>query len=192
MEKQLVLASSSVFRKALLERLRIPFVCASPEIDESAEPNETPEALAMRLSAEKAKALAATFPNALIIGSDQVATANGKVYGKPKDFESAVLQLKELSNNAVSFLSGLALFNTQNGNLQIACVPTRVQFRKLTESEIRHYLKSEPDAVFCAGSAKSESLGITLLKSIESGDPTALVGLPLIALCQMLRQENAL
>ncbi len=192
MEKKLVLASSSVFRKALLERLNIPFVCASPNIDESPNENESPENLAQRLSIEKAKALAKDFPNALIIGSDQVATANGKIYGKPKTLENGVLQLKELSGKSVDFLSALTLLNAKTGNVQSQCVLTRVQFRQLTESEIRQYLNQEPDALNCAGSAKSESLGIALLEKIQSNDPTALVGLPLIALCQMLRQENAL
>lgn len=192
MEKKLVLASSSVFRKALLERLNIPFVCASPNMDESPKENESPENLAKRLSIEKAKALAKDFPNALIIGSDQVATANGKIYGKPKTLENGVLQLKELSGKSVDFLSALALLNAKTGNVQSQCILTRVQFRQLTESEIRQYLNQEPDAINCAGSAKSESLGIALLEKIQSNDPTALVGLPLIALCQMLRQENAL
>ena len=192
MEKKIVLASSSVFRQALLERLKIPFVCESPAIDESPQKNESPENLAKRLSFEKAKALSLKYPNALIIGSDQVATVNDKIYGKPKTLDAAVLQLKELSNKTVDFLSGLALLNSKTKKAQIECIQTRVVFRQLTQKEIEHYLKCEPDAIFCAGAAKSEALGIALLEKIQSDDPTALIGLPLIALCQMLRKEKVL
>ena len=190
--ENLILASSSPFRRELLARLKIPFHCDAPEIDETRHAGEPPDSLALRLAEEKSRALAQKYPNALIIGSDQVATANGKIYGKPKTLENAVLQLQELSGATAHFLTALALFNTQSKNLQSQVVATHVQFRKLTESEIQKYLENEPDAVLCAGAAKSESLGITLLESISSPDPTALIGLPLIALCQMLRTEKVL
>ncbi len=188
----LVLASSSPFRKSLLERLKIPFVAESPQIDETRKKGESPEDLAKRLSIEKAKALKEKYPKALIIGSDQVATLNGKIYGKPGNKEAAFLQLQELSGNTVEFLSGVALLNTHTQHLQVDCVVTKVLFRVLDESTIQNYLTQEPESLLCAGAAKSEGLGITLLEKIESNDPTALIGLPLIALCQMLRNEKIL
>lgn len=185
----LVLASTSPYRRELLARLGLPFVVANPQTDESPLPGETPEALALRLSAAKARAVADTYPDALIIGSDQVATVDGKIYGKPGDHQRAVAQLRELSGKTVNFFTGLCLYNSRSGRSQVQGVPTLVSFRQLDDLEIENYLRREP-AYNCAGSAKSEGLGIALLSSLQGDDPNALVGLPLIALCDMLREEG--
>lgn len=186
---KLILASTSVFRRELLARLGLPFEVANPQTDEAPLPGEAPEALALRLSEAKARAVADQHPDALIIGSDQVAVAHGKVYGKPGNHERAVAQLKALSGQTVNFFTGLCLFNSRTGNTQIRGVPTLVSFRPLEDDEIENYLRRE-DAYQCAGSAKSEGLGIALLSSMQGDDPNALVGLPLIALCDMLRAEG--
>lgn len=185
----LVLASTSPYRRELLARLGLPFVVANPQTDESPLPGETPEALALRLSEAKARAVADTYPDALIIGSDQVATVNGKIYGKPGDHQRAVAQLRELSGKTVNFFTGLCLYSSRSGRSQVRGVPTLVSFRQLADQEIENYLQREP-AYNCAGSAKSEGLGIALLSSLQGDDPNALVGLPLIALCDMLREEG--
>lgn len=182
----LVLASSSRYRKALLERLKIPFICASPDIDETAKPGETPENLVRRLSASKAQALASQYPNALIIGSDQVASHNNILLTKPGNFEMAFKQLKAQSGNRVTFLTGIALLNSSNGQVDVDVVATEVAFRPLSDQEISDYLRQD-QPYDCAGSFKSEGLGITLFKGIYSNDPSALVGLPLIRLAEMLR-----
>jgi septum formation protein len=148
-----------------------------------------PENLALRLSEVKARAVAAAYPEALIIGSDQVATVDGKIYGKPGNHERAVIQLRELSGKTVNFFTGLCLLNAQNGQAEVRGVPTLVKFRELSDSEIENYLRREP-AYNCAGSAKSEGLGIALLSSMQGDDPNALVGLPLIALCDLLRNQG--
>ncbi len=185
----LVLASTSPYRRELLARLGLPFVVANPQTDESPLPGETPEALALRLSEAKARAVADTYPDALIIGSDQVATVDGKIYGKPGDHQRAVAQLRELSGKTVNFFTGLCLYSSRSGRSQVRGVPTLVSFRQLANQEIENYLQREP-AYNCAGSAKSEGLGIALLSSLQGDDPNALVGLPLIALCDMLREEG--
>ena len=185
----LVLASTSPYRRELLSRLGLPFSVASPDTDESPRPGEAAEALALRLAEAKARAVAPAYPQALIIGSDQVAIANGKIYGKPGTHERAVAQLQELSGQSVNFYTALCLYDSRNGSRQICGVPTQVKFRSLSNSEIEHYLAREP-AYNCAGSAKSEGLGIALLDSLSGDDPNALVGLPLIALCAMLRQAG--
>lgn len=185
----LVLASTSPYRRELLARLGLPFAVANPQTDESPLPGESPEALALRLSAAKARAVADTYPDALIIGSDQVATVDGKIYGKPGDHQRAVAQLRELSGKTVNFFTGLCLYNSRSGRSQVQGVPTLVSFRQLGDLEIENYLRREP-AYNCAGSAKSEGLGIALLSSLQGDDPNALVGLPLIALCDMLREEG--
>lgn len=185
----LVLASTSPFRRELLNRLGLPFTVCNPATDESPLANETPEALALRLAEAKARAGAVQHPNALIIGSDQVAVANGKIYGKPGNHEKAVAQLQELSGQTVNFFTGLCLFNAATGRAQVQGVPTLVTFRQLSVSDIENYLQREP-AYNCAGSAKSEGLGIALLQSMTGDDPNALVGLPLIALCTMLQAEG--
>lgn len=189
MQQQLILASTSPYRRELLIRLGLPFEVANPRTDESPLVNETPEALALRLAEAKARAVAGEFPDALIIGSDQVAVADGKVYGKPGSHDKAVAQLRELSGRTVNFFTGLCLFNARTGKTEVRGVPTLVTFRELTDAEIENYLRREP-AYNCAGSAKSEGLGIALLESMRGEDPNALVGLPLIALCDMLRNQG--
>lgn len=189
MPQKLILASTSPYRRELLSRLGLPFEVANPQTDETPLPNETPEALSLRLSEAKARAVAALYPDALIIGSDQVATVDGKIYGKPGNHERAVAQLRELSGKTVNFFTGLCLFNAQTGIADVRGIPMLVTFRQLTDSEIENYLHREP-AYNCAGSAKSEGLGIALLSSMRGDDPNALVGLPLIALCDMLRQQG--
>ncbi|MDR2837800.1 MAG: Maf family nucleotide pyrophosphatase [Azonexus sp.] len=185
----LILASTSPYRRELLARLGLPFSIANPRTDESPLPDETPEALALRLAEAKARAVADEYPEALIIGSDQVATAAGKIYGKPGDHARAVAQLRALSGQTVNFFTGLCLYNASTGEADVRGVPTLVTFRQLSDDEIAAYLRREP-AYDCAGSAKSEGLGIALLQSIRGDDPNALVGLPLIALCDMLRRQG--
>lgn len=189
MPQKLILASTSPYRRELLGRLGLPFELADPQTDESALPDETPETLALRLSEAKAKAVAANYPDALIIGSDQVATVDGKIYGKPGTHERAVEQLKALSGKTVNFFTGLCLYNARTGHADVRGIPTLVTFRELSDSEIENYLQREP-AYNCAGSAKSEGLGIALLSGMQGNDPNALVGLPLIALCDMLRRQG--
>ena len=189
MLQKLVLASTSPYRRELLNRLGLPFDVANPRADESPLPDEAPENLAMRLSEVKARAVAQAYPDALIIGSDQVATVDGKIYGKPGTHERAVAQLRELSGKTVNFFTGLCLFDAKNGKTEVRGIPTLVKFRELSDTEIENYLKREP-AYDCAGSAKSEGLGIALLASMQGDDPNALVGLPLIALCDMLRNKG--
>lgn len=187
--RQIVLASTSPFRRELLERLRLPFDVARPDTDESPLPGEDPEATAIRLAIDKAKAVSARFPEALIIGSDQVAHANGRTYGKPGSRDRAIAQLSEMSGNSIVFHTAVALLNTRSGKTQSACVPTTVRFRPLSRAEIERYVDAE-QPFNCAGSAKSESLGVALLDYMRGDDPTALIGLPLIALCHMLRDEG--
>jgi len=192
---RLILASSSPYRRALLERLRIPFEVAAPSLDETPHPGETPAATALRLAEAKARAVAARAtdtPDApeaagmLVIGSDQVATFDGRQIGKPGGHEAALAQLKEMRGRTVEFHSALTLFDAARDIVQIEDVVTRVRFRDLPQEELEAYLLAEtPYDV--AGSAKAEGLGIALVDAIDSDDPTALVGLPLIALTRMLR-----
>jgi septum formation protein len=186
---QLVLASTSLFRHQLLSRLGIPFVTSSPDVDETALNNESPEATALRLSEVKARKVAIQHPKSLIIGSDQVAYFEGKIFGKPGNHENAVSQLQKMRGQTVNFFTGLCLFNAETGKSHLCGVPTRVTFRDLADDEIENYLRIE-QPYNCAGSAKSEGLGIALMAKMEGSDPTALIGLPLIALCDLLRQEN--
>lgn len=186
---RLVLASTSVYRRELLSRLRLPFEVADPATDESELPGETPAATAERLALAKAVAVAGRFPDALIIGSDQVAHLGGQRFGKPLDRARALAQLRALSGQTVIFHTGLCLYNSATGRRQVTGVATEVSFRRLEEAEIERYLDQE-QPYHCAGSAKSEGLGISLLSAIRTEDPTALVGLPLIALCGMLRAEG--
>ncbi|WP_461518117.1 Maf family protein [Porticoccus sp.] len=186
---KLVLASSSVYRKSLLERLRQPFEAVAPDIDEQRLHGEAPEAMVRRLSEAKARALAERFPSHLIIGSDQVAILGETILTKPGDFEGAVKQLRAQSGKRVLFLTGLALLDSQSGNCTVDVVPTEVEFKELDDEEICAYLhRDEP--YNCAGSFRSEGLGICLFDAIHSTDPSALIGLPLIRLCQMLRANN--
>lgn len=185
---QIVLASTSPFRRELLSRLGLPFEVADPAVDETQWPGETPEETALRLSEAKARAVAQRFPDALIIGSDQVACLDGQIFGKPGDHQNAVRQLKTLRGRSVKFFTGLCLFNARTGKAHVRGVPTLVAFRNLTDQEIENYLTKERP-YNCAGSAKSEGLGIAVIAKMEGEDPNALIGLPLIALCDLLRDE---
>jgi len=186
---RLILASTSVFRRELLARLLLPFDVASPDIDEAALPAEQPAATAERLSVAKATAVAGRFPDALIIGSDQVAFVGTQCFGKPLTRERAAAQLRALRGQTVVFHTGLCLLNSTNGKVQVAGIPTQVRFRTFDEDEINRYLDRE-QPFHCAGSAKSEGLGVALLDFMRGDDPSALIGLPLIALCGMLRAEG--
>ncbi len=179
-----VLASTSPFRKELLQRLGLPFETAAPDVDETPRTNESPQALVRRLSELKARAIGYTHAG-LIIGSDQVASTGADILGKPGTHEKAVAQLAFLSGKRVSFYTGLCLLNSVSGELQLDMVPYHVQFRALTDTQIEHYLRAE-QPYNCAGSFKSEGLGITLFERMEGDDPTALIGLPLIRLTSML------
>ena len=185
----LILASSSRYRVELLSRLRLPFSAISPDIDESPLSNETPEATALRLAQAKALTVAASNPRALIIGSDQVADLHGMPLGKPGNHANAVRQLRAMSGRRVLFHTVVCLHNAVSGKSQVENVHTMVTLRMLTDAEIERYLMLD-QPYDCAGSAKVESLGITLAESIDSSDPTALIGLPLIALARMLRAEG--
>ena len=186
---RLILASSSTFRRELLTRLQIPFEVAAPDTDETPFPHETPAATAERLAEAKAHAVANRFPDALIIGSDQVAFLGEQRFDKPGTRENAKAQLSRMSGKTVNFHTGLCLLNVTTGRTQLRGIPTKVRFRTLSDGEIHRYLDRE-DALNCAGSAKSEGLGISLLEYLRGDDPNALVGLPLIALCDMLRAEG--
>ena len=185
-QRALILGSTSVYRRELLSRLRIPFSVASPEVDETALTGETPAALATRLALAKARAVAQRFPQAVVIGSDQVADLNGSKLGKPGNFEHATAQLRQMRGKAVVFQTALAVVCLETGFEQHDIASVRVQFRDLSDAEISTYLLAETP-YDCAGSAKSEGLGIALLESIDNDDPTALVGLPLIRTCKLLR-----
>ena len=189
MPRKIILASTSPYRRELLSRLGLPFTVCSPDTEESQLPGEAPEAMALRLSEAKARAVAKANPDALIIGSDQVATLGNRIFGKPGTHQRAIEQLHTLSGQTVNFYTGLCLFDAAGGQTQLRGIPTLVTFRTLSENEIENYLQREP-AYNCAGSAKSEGLGIALLQKMEGEDPNALVGLPLIALCDMLRHAG--
>ncbi|GJG96374.1 Maf-like protein [Cupriavidus pauculus] len=185
----LILGSSSPYRRELLGRLNIPFEVATPDIDETPLPGESPEATALRLSRLKAEAIAARHPGALVIGSDQVCTLDGMQIGKPGNHEKALAQLQLMRGKTVTFHSALCLLDSRTGVAQLTDVQTQVTFRQLTDTELDTYLRIETP-YDCAGSAKAEGLGIALLSRVESDDPTALIGLPLIALTGMLRQAG--
>ncbi|RMV62504.1 Maf-like protein [Pseudomonas coronafaciens pv. atropurpurea] len=185
----LLLASSSTYRRELLARLRLPFTCKSPDIDESHHPNEAAHDLVQRLAREKAEALAGEYSQHLIIGSDQVAVLNGRILGKPHTFERALQQLTAASGNRVTFLTGLALLNSTTGECQIDCVPFTVHMRELDQARIERYLHAE-QPYDCAGSFKAEGLGVSLFRSTEGSDATSLIGLPLIRLVDMLIKEG--
>ena len=186
---QLILASTSPWRRALLEKLAIPFECAAPEVDETPLPGEAPRHLVSRLAQQKAQSLAHRYPAHLIIGSDQICVLDGEITGKPLTEENARQQLLKARGNIVTFYTGLALYNSATGHLQTEVEPFDVHFRHLTEAEIDDYLRKERP-LHCAGSFKSEGLGIALFERLEGRDPNTLIGLPLIALCQMLRREE--
>lgn len=186
----LLLASSSPYRRELLERLRLPFTSQSPSIDESRQEGEAAIDLVKRLAEEKARALATDHPDHLIIGSDQVAVlGSGEILGKPHDLPRAQQQLRAASGSSVTFLTGLALLNTCTGRCQVDCVPFTVHFRPLSDEQILRYLQRE-QPFDCAGSFKSEDLGISLFRSTEGEDATSLIGLPLIRLVDMLLSEG--
>ena len=186
---KLVLASTSAYRRELLQRFDLPFGVARPDIDETPLPGETPQATAERLAVEKARAVAGQFEDALSIGSDQVAHMGDTRFGKPGTIERAIAQLQAMSGRTVIFHTALAVLNTRSGHVQLDAVPTQVRFRTLGDDEIVRYVNKERP-LDCAGSAKSEGLGITLLDALSGDDPNALVGLPLIALARMLRNEG--
>jgi len=185
----IILASTSPYRRALLEKLGIAFECAAPGVDETPAPGESPRHLVLRLAQAKAQSLAERYPNHLIIGSDQVCVLDGEITGKPLTEEKAFKQLLKARGNIITFYTGLALYNSATGHLQTECEPFDVHFRHLSEQEITDYLRKERP-LNCAGSFKSEGLGIALFDRLEGRDPNTLVGLPLIALCQMLRREH--
>ncbi len=185
----LVLASTSPYRSELLKRLKLPFVTASPDIDETPWPDESARATSMRLSKEKAAAVAANYPDALIIGSDQVALLEGAQIGKPLTHDNAVRQLRSMRGKTTSFYTALTLLNTKNGHMQTEVAENQVTLRDLNDAEIEAYLEKE-QPYNCAGSAKSEGLGIALMSSMRGDDPNALIGLPLILLTKMLRNEG--
>jgi len=187
----LILASSSPFRKELLQRLQLPFETASPNINESPLENEAPAAMVQRLALTKAKALAQRYPRHLIIGSDQVAVFNGQTLGKPLTEENAVAQLQSFSGAKVMFYTGLSVYNSAEQTADTRLATYAVYFRALTEAEIRTYIKQE-QPLQCAGSFKSEGLGVTLFERMEGDDPTSLIGLPLIELCNILRAAHYL
>lgn len=185
----LILASTSPFRRAILEKLGLEFDIASPETDETPLANETPQQLVERLAIAKAKAVADQQPEGLVIGSDQVAVINGVIIGKPGDHATATKQLKAASGKRITFYTGLALINAATGNMQSEVVPFHVIFRQLSDSQIENYLRKE-QPYNCAGSFKSEALGICLFEKLEGDDPNTLMGLPLIHLVRMLEKEG--
>jgi septum formation protein len=186
---RLILASSSPYRRELLARLRLPFDVMVPDVDETPHPGEAPEATALRLARAKAEAVAARAPGSLVIGSDQVATLDGAQIGKPGNHANALAQLRTMRGRAVVFHTALCLFDGRSGQAALENVRTTVTFRDLPDAELDAYLRAE-QPYDCAGSAKNEGLGIVLLERIDSTDPTALTGLPLIALTGMLRRAG--
>ncbi|MGE5525094.1 MAG: Maf family nucleotide pyrophosphatase [Rhodospirillaceae bacterium] len=188
MPPQLVLASTSAYRRGLLERLRVPFGVVAPGIEESPHGGETPDAMALRLAGEKARAVGATHPGAVVIGSDQVAVLDGAILGKPGTHEAALAQLLACRRRSVVFHTAVCVLDV-GGAVEVANVPTRVHYRDYSDAEAQRYLALERP-YDCAGSAKIEGLGIVLVERVESTDPTALIGLPLIALVSMLRRAG--
>lgn len=183
--RKLILGSTSRYRRELLERLRIPFTVEAPDVDETPLPLETPQQMACRLAMSKARAVAAKFPDCIVIGSDQVADLEGQALGKPGDHTRALAQLQKMRGKVVVFHTAVAVICQQSGFEQMDLAQVKVTFRDLSDTQIEAYLRAETP-YDCAGSAKSEGLGIALLASIDNDDPTALVGLPLIRTCQML------
>ncbi len=187
--QRLVLASTSPYRRELLARLQIPFEAVAPDADETVSAGETPAETAERLAEAKARAVAGRFPTHLIIGSDQVAHIGEQRFGKPGTRDKAIAQLRAMSGKSIVFHTGLCLLNTATGRMHLRGIPTEVGFRELADAEITRYLDRE-DALNCAGSARSEGLGIALMEYMRGDDPNALIGLPLIALADMLRAEG--
>ncbi len=187
--QQLVLGSGSIYRRELLQRLQIPFEVCNPDIDETPLSGEMPGATALRLAESKARAAATVYPDALIIGADQVAVLENTLLGKPLTHENAVRQLRLLRGKEVTFHTALSLFNSRSARMQTRLIPSHVKFRELSDQQIENYLARE-QPYHCAGSAKSEGLGIALIERITGDDPNALIGLPLIALVEMLAHEG--
>lgn len=185
----LILASTSVFRSELLSRLHIPFQTAAPDVDETPLHGESAKQTSWRLSRAKAQVAATYYPDALIIGSDQVAMLDNQQLGKPITHDNAIKQLRAMSGKTVTYYTALSLLNARNGNLQTEVAVNRVNYRELTDTQIESYLLKE-QPYNCAGSVKSEGLGIALIKSMEGDDPNALIGLPLILLVNMLLNQN--
>ncbi len=186
--RTIVLGSTSPFRKSILEKLNISFECASPNIDESALPNESPQALVERLAVEKSRAIN-NYNDAIIIGSDQVAVHNNEILGKPHNFENAFKQLSKFSGNAVTFYTGLAVIDNRTNVVHSLVEPFTVHFNELTKDEISAYLHTE-QPYNCAGSFKSEALGICLFNKLDGDDPNTLIGLPLIKLVSLLKKHG--
>ena len=184
--RKLILGSTSPYRRELLARLRVPFEVAAPDVDETPHAGETPKQLACRLAMAKARAVAAQFPDCVVIGSDQVADLDGKTLGKPGTHARATVQLRQMRGQAVIFQTAVAVVCHETGFAQMDLAQVKVLFHDLSDDEIETYLLAETP-YDCAGSAKSEGLGIALLESIENDDPSALVGLPLIRTCRMIR-----
>ena len=188
-EKRILLASTSAYRRAILEKTTLQFDCDAPDIDETALAGESAISLVKRLAEQKARVLAAKYPDYLIIGSDQVCVIDETILGKPHTFENAQRQLMMASGKKVSFYTGLCLLDSDSGNAQVLCEPFDVHFRTLEEQEIAGYLKLE-QPYDCAGSFKCEGLGISLFEKLEGRDPNTLIGLPLIALLGLLREHG--
>jgi len=186
---KLVLASTSKYRRELLTRLRLPFATAAPDVDESPRNGEAPRDLALRLACAKATAVQGGFPAALIIGCDQVAAVDGKLLNKPGSHDNAVRQLRLMRGKAVPFFTALCLLDAASGRFQTDVVTVTVHMRDITDAQIERYLRAE-QPYDCAGSARIEGQGIALVDRVESDDPTALIGLPLIRMCAMLRREG--
>jgi len=187
--RPLILGSTSRYRKELLNRLRIPFETASPDVDETPHSNESPKDLALRLALAKARAVALKYPEAVVIGSDQVADLEGTPLGKPGNHANAILQLQRMRGKTVIFQTALSVVCIATGYERTDLAEVKVKFRDLSDAEIETYLRAE-EPYDCAGSAKSEGLGIALLDAIDNDDPTALIGLPLIRTCQLLREAG--
>lgn len=185
-ERKLVLGSTSPYRRQMLARLRVPFQVAAPEVDETPQAAETPQQLACRLAMAKARAVAAQFPACVVIGSDQVADLDGQALGKPGNHARATSQLQQMRGKTVIFQTAVAVVCSDTGFAQLDLAQVKVKFRELSDAEIEAYLRAETP-YDCTGSAKSEGLGIALLESIDNDDPSALVGLPLIRTCRMIR-----
>jgi septum formation protein len=186
---EIILASSSPYRKQLLKQLNLDFSCVGPNIDETPKEGETASKLVARLAEEKARKVAEGYPDDWIIGSDQCASFDGTLIGKPGSVEAAVKQLQAFSGNELIFYTSVCLFNRNNKHLEVDVVETKVAFRTLSDLEITEYVAKD-NPIDCAGSFKAESLGISLFEELESKDPTALIGLPLISLCRLMRDAG--
>lgn len=184
--RKLILGSTSPYRRELLARLRIPFEAVAPDVDETQQGNETPKQMACRLAMNKARAVAAQHPTSVVIGSDQVADLDGQALGKPGNHARAVAQLQKMRGETVIFQTAVAVVCLESGFAEVDLAQVKVKFRALSDTEIEAYLQAETP-YDCAGSAKSEGLGIALLESIDNDDPTALIGLPLIRTCRMIQ-----